>query len=137
VRAHYNLAGVYKQQKRSLEAAREFAAVLAIVPQHVDAILGFGELAFDAGQYGQALSYASQAQRLAPLNANVFYLLAWTHLALKNLPEAEQFFQQALTQKPQSVGIYRGLEAVAKERGDTAGEAQWAEKRRALAENKM
>lgn len=136
VRAHYNLAGVYKQQKRNTEAAREFAAVLAIVPQHVDAILGFGELAFEAGLYGQALSYASQAQRIAPLNADVFYLMGWTHLALQNLPEAEQFFQLALTQKPQSVGIYRGLEAVAKERGDTKAEAQWAEQRRALEENK-
>lgn len=132
VRAHFNLAGAYKRQGRSTDAAREFSAVLAIVPQHIDAILGFGELAFEAGLYGQALSYAVRAQALAPHNPDVIYLLAWTHLALKNLEDADRLFQQALTQRPQSLGVYRGLEALAKERGDKEAEAQWVEKRRKI-----
>jgi Tfp pilus assembly protein PilF len=135
-RAHYNLAVAYKNQKRSTDAAREFSAVLAIVPNHVEAILGFGELAFEAGLYGQALSYAGRAQVLAPQNPDVMYLLAWTYLALKNPQDAERLFQLALTQRPQSIGIYRGLEAVAKERGDETAVAQWAEKRRMLEGNR-
>ena len=130
-RAHYNLAGVYKQQQRRIDAAREFAAVLALSPQHVDAIVGFGELAFEVGHYGQALSYAVQAQSLAPLNPRVLYLLAWTQLALKNLDDAEKLFQQTLGQNPPLPGVYHGLEAIAKERGDKDAEAHWAEKRRA------
>jgi len=131
-RAHYNLAGVYKQQKRGIDAAREFSAVLALSPRHVGAIVGFGELAFEVGHYGQALSYALQAQSLAPLNPRVLYLLAWTHFGLKNLDDADRLFQQTLRYMPQLLGAYSGLEAIAKERGDKAAEEHWAKKRRAL-----
>jgi tetratricopeptide (TPR) repeat protein len=130
-RAHYNLAGVYKRQKRTQDAAREFAATLSVMPKHVGAIIGFGELAFEAGQYGQALSYALQAQLIAPHSARGIYLLAWVRLALKDFDVAEGLFQQALTRMPNSPWVYAGLEAVAKERGDKIAEAQWAEKRRA------
>jgi tetratricopeptide (TPR) repeat protein len=131
-RAHYNLAGVYKQQKRTEEAAREFTATLAVLPQHVGAIVGFGELAFEAGQYGHALSYALQAQRIAPRNPRAIYLLAWVRLALKEVAVAEALFQQARTLMPNSLGVYAGLLAVAKERGDSKAEAQWAEKLRVM-----
>jgi hypothetical protein len=136
-RAHYNLAGVYKRQKRTEDAAREFAATLSVVPKHVGAIVGFGELAFEAGKYGQALSYALQAQLIAPHNARGIYLLAWVRLALKELDVAEGLFQQVLTRTPNSPWVYAGLEAVAKERGDKTAEAQWAEKRRAHEGNKQ
>lgn len=129
-RAHYNLAGIYKQQKRTAEAAREFTATLAILPQHVGAIVGFGELAFEAGQYGQALYYGLQAQRIAPRNPRAIYLLAWVRLALKEVAEAEVLFQQARTLMPNESGVYAGLLAVAKERGDSKAEARWAEKLR-------
>ena len=131
-RAHYNLAGVYKQQKRTQEAAREFAVTLSVLPTHVGAIVGFGELAFEAGQYGQALSYAIQAQKIAPRNARAIYLLAWVRLALKEVAVAEALFQQARTLMPNTPGVYAGLLAVAKERGDSKAEAQWAEKLRVM-----
>jgi tetratricopeptide (TPR) repeat protein len=131
-RAHYNLAGVYKQQKRTQEAAREFSATLAVRPTHIGAIVGLGELAFEAGQYGQALYYVLQAQRIAPRNARAIYLLAWVRLALKEVVEAETLFQQARTLMPNTPGVYAGLLAVAKERGDSKAEAQWAEKLRVM-----
>jgi Flp pilus assembly protein TadD len=131
-RAHYNLAGVYKQQKRTQEAAREFAVTLSVVPTHVGAIVGFGELAFEAGQYGQALSYAVQAQKIAPRNVRAIYLLAWVRLALKEVAVAEALFQQARTLAPNMPGVYAGLLAVAKERNDGEAEARWAEKLRVI-----
>ncbi len=131
-RGHYNLAGVYKRQGRSSEAAREFMATLALSPRHADAIVGLGELAFESGQYGSALSYATQAQQIAPQNSRVIYLLSWVKLALKDLNTAEQLFQQAALLMPDSPGVYAGLEAVAKERGDKEAEARWADKRRTL-----
>src|SRR5581483_666797 len=54
-RGHYNLAGLYKRQGRFDDAAREFMATLAISPRKADAVAGLGELAFESGQYGQAL----------------------------------------------------------------------------------
>jgi hypothetical protein len=131
-RTHYNLAGVYKQQKRAQEAAREFAATLAIVPKHVEATVGLGELAFEAGLYGQAFGYATQAQRIAPRNPRVVYLLGWTTLALKRLDDAETYFQEAVALNPNFPGVYAGLEAVAKERGDVAAQQRWAQKRQQL-----
>jgi protein O-mannosyl-transferase len=132
VRAHYNLAGVYKQQKRIEDAAREFTATLALAPKHVGALVGFGELAFEAGQYGQALYYGLQAQQIAPRNPRAIYLLAWVRLALKEVAVAETLFQQARTLMPNMPGVYAGLLAVAKERGDGKAEAQWAEKLRVM-----
>ncbi len=132
VRAHYNLAGVYKQQKRTEDAAREFMATLALAPKHVGALVGFGELAFEAGQYGQALYYGLQAQKIAPRNPRAIYLLAWVRLALKEVTVAETLFQQARTLMPNTPGVYAGLLAVAKERGDSKAEAQWAEKLRVM-----
>lgn len=131
-RGHYNLAGVYKRQNRFSDAAREFAETLALAPQHSGAIVGLGELAFESGHYGQAFHYASQAQQIAPRNPRVIYLLSWVNLALKNIDTAEQFFQQAAALMPNSPGVYAGLEAVAKERGDKEAEARWADKRRML-----
>jgi Flp pilus assembly protein TadD len=131
-RAHYNLAGVYKRQQRADDAAREFMATLAIAPQHADAIVGLGELQFELRHYGQALGYAVQAQQIAPQNPRVIYLLSWIKLAVKDVEAAEQLFQQAAALMPNSPGVYAGLEAVAKERGDKDAEVRWAEKRRAL-----
>jgi len=107
-------------------------ATLALSPRHADAIVGLGELAFESGQYGSALSYATQAQQIAPQNPRVIYLLSWVKLALKDFDTAEQLFQQAAQLMPDSPGVYAGLEAVAKERGDKEAEARWADKRRTL-----
>lgn len=131
-RARYNLAGVYKRQGRAREAAREFTSTIAIAPRHADAIVGLGELAFENKQYGHALGYAVQARQIAPQNPRAIYLLSWVKLAVKDVQAAEELFQQAALLMPNSPGVYAGLEAVAKERGDKEAEAHWAEKRRAL-----
>jgi cytochrome c-type biogenesis protein CcmH/NrfG len=72
---------------------------------------------------------------LAPRNLRALYLLAWTQFGLKNLGDAEKLFQQILERNRPSPGVYRGLEAVAKERGDKDAETHWSEKRRKLEEN--
>src|SRR5262249_46081363 len=105
-----------------------------ISPRHADAIVGLGELQYDLRHYGQALGYAVQAQQIAPQNPRVIYLLSWVKLAVKDVDSAEQLFQQAATLMPNFPGVYAGLEAVAKERGDKDAEARWADKRRALME---
>ena len=131
-RGHYNLAGVYKRQQRFSDAAREFASALAVSPRHADAVAGLGELAFESGHYGQAFSYGIQAQEIDPKNPRAIYLLSWAKLALKDIDGAEQFFQRAVVLMPNSPGVYAGLEAVAKERGDKEAETRWADKRRRL-----
>ena len=131
-RGHYNLANTYKRLKRLDDAAREFSATLAISAQHADAIVGLGELSFEGGHYGQAFSYAQQARLIAPQNPRVLYLSGWSSLAIRNLDTAEQFFHQAAELMPNSPGVYAGLEAVAKERGDKEAESRWANKRQTL-----
>jgi tetratricopeptide (TPR) repeat protein len=131
-RAHYNLAGIHLRQKRVGDAQREFATVLAISPNHADALAGLGEIAFQQKRYGQALGYANQAALINPRSFRIKYLLGWIHLAVKKLDKAETYFRQAMKLKPTYALIYAGLEAVAKERGDTEAAAQWAEKQRSL-----
>jgi tetratricopeptide (TPR) repeat protein len=135
-RAHYNLAGIHLRQKRIGEAQREFATVLAISPNHVEAFAGLGEIAFQQKLYGQALGYANQAALINPRNFRAQYLLGWIHLALKKLDEAETYSQQAMKLRPTYAPIYAGLEAVAKERGDAEAAARWAEKQRSLSRRK-
>ncbi len=128
VRAHYNLAGVLLRQKRVEEAEQEFTKVLALAPMHVDALAGFGEIAFQKKQYGQALAYALQAQAINARSFRVQYLLGWVKLALKNLDEAESHFKQAMALNPKAAVTYTGLKAVAQARG--AAEAQAREARK-------
>jgi hypothetical protein len=58
-------------------------------------------------------------------------------LALQQLDEAEVLFQRVRAQMPNSPGVYAGLEAVAKERGDSEAQVRWAEERRAREGNKQ
>jgi Tfp pilus assembly protein PilF len=131
-RAHYNLAGVYLQQRRAEEAKREFTATLSIVPRHVDALAGLGEIAYRGGQYGQALGYAMQAEDANPRSFRVKHLLGWIFLALEKPVEAEKHFKQAAELRPSYARTYVGLEAVAEALGDKDAAALWASKRRAL-----
>jgi tetratricopeptide (TPR) repeat protein len=136
VRAHYNLAGIHLQQKRIADAKREFATVLALAPDHVEALAGLGEIAFQQKQYGQALGFALQASAINPRNFRTLHLLGWTHLALQKLDDAETSFQQAMKLRPGYASTYTGLEEVAKKRGDAEAAARWAEKRRSLTRKK-
>jgi tetratricopeptide (TPR) repeat protein len=131
-RAHYNLAGIHLRHRRIGDAQREFTTVLAISPNHVDALAGLGEIAFQQKRYGHALGYATQAAVIKPRSFRTQYLLGWIHLALKKLDDAETYFRQAMELRPRYAPIYAGLEAVAKERGDAEAAARWAEKQRSL-----
>jgi tetratricopeptide (TPR) repeat protein len=135
-RAHYNLAGIHLRHRRIGDAQREFATVLAISPNHANALAGLGEIAFQQRLYGQALGYANQAAMSDPRNFRAQYLLGWIHLALKKLDEAETYFRQAMKLSPTSALIYAGLEAVAKERGDAEAAARWAEKQRSFSQKR-
>lgn len=132
VRGHYNLAGVYKRQQRAADAEREFSATLAIAPQHADALVGLGEIAFETGRYQLAFDYATQAYVIAPQNPRVVYLLGWMNLVFKDFDGAERLFQQADRLMPNSRDVYTGLEEVAKGRGDKEAALHWAAKRRHL-----
>jgi hypothetical protein len=126
VRAHYNLAGVFLRQQRVEEAEQEFTKVLALAPTHVDALAGFGEIAFQKRQYGRALAYALQAQTINARSFRVQYLLGWVKLALKNLDEAERHFKQAMALNPKAAMTYTGLKAVAQARGEAEAQAREA-----------
>lgn len=121
-RARYNLAGVYARQKRRIDAAREFAATMAIAPNHVDALAGLGEMAFEAGLYGQALGYATQARAISSRNFRVEYLLGYVFFALQKFDEAEAHFRRALQLNPSFPGTRAALKAVAKARKDSKKE---------------
>jgi len=129
VRAHYNLAGVYLNGRRIEDARREFTVVLSLVPKHVNALVGLGEIAFQQRQYGQALGFAQQAVAIAPQKFRVQYLLGWIYLAMKKLDESEAYFQKARKLRRTYADLYTGLEMIAKERGDTKAAAQWAKMR--------
>ena len=132
VRAHYNLAGVYLSRNRIEDARREFTVVLSLVPNHVNALAGLGEIAFQQKQYGQALGFALQAAAFEPQKFRVQYLLGWIYLGMKKFDEAQAYFQKARKLRPMYAGLYTGLESIAKERGDIKAAKRWAKMRRRL-----
>lgn len=136
VRAHYNLAGIYLQQNRLEDARREFVNVLAITPNHSDALAGLGEIAFQQKQYGQALGFALQANANDSHHFRTQYLLGSIYHAFKKLDVAETYFRKARKLQPTYIPVYRQLETVAKERGEAKKAARWAKKRRFFSRKK-
>jgi tetratricopeptide (TPR) repeat protein len=75
------------------------------------------EQALQRGDKVQALSYARQAVKAAPNNAQLWFLLGYAARLNNRLPESEQAYQRGLSLSPSALGGQSGLAQVYSQSG--------------------
>jgi tetratricopeptide (TPR) repeat protein len=103
-KTRHQLAGLYQQQGRTVEAEAQWRAVLAERPDFVPAWLGLGELYLAAGRWADLdqVAHGLEAQTVAALDGAI--LRARAHLLRREFAEARRLVEQILAQAPQGLG---------------------------------
>lgn len=108
----------WQQQQRPDNARQAFQQALACQPDHLDATLWLGILAFQLGDYPQAVDWFHRTLRLAPGLAAAHYNLG---LALQEQGEpaaARQAYLAAIRCAPEKREAYNNLATVLLEQGE-------------------
>ena len=94
---HVTLGEAYRLKGLREPAEKEFQAALQRQPDHVPALVGLGNLAFDAGEFQAAEEYYRRALVHNPDHPHANNNLAMVYLSRgERLPEAEQLARKAL-----------------------------------------
>jgi tetratricopeptide (TPR) repeat protein len=116
--------GCFRQGRRA-EAESLCRRVLALAPDHAQALVLLGRLALDAGRPDDALAPLSRAAALLPGNAVPLQLLGAAYLALRRDREAQGCLERAVALDPSLVQAHVGLAGLFSSQGrmDAAIEA--------------
>jgi predicted TPR repeat methyltransferase len=99
------------------EAAQVYRRVLAVSPQHVDALHFLGLAEHQQGRSEAGLELMSRAVALCPTYADAFVNRGNILKLLGRLDEAEASFRQALAVRPDDANAVNGLGIIQRERG--------------------
>ncbi|OPY79701.1 MAG: Lipoprotein NlpI precursor [Syntrophorhabdus sp. PtaU1.Bin058] len=113
----YNEAAAALQTGHSGEAKRIYRAVLAIKPDHVEALNNLGVIAVQEGNSKEALFYF---KKILDLQKN--YPKAYNNIGLLMMSEgdaglAEEYFRKAIVMEPDSIEPYLNLSALLRRNG--------------------
>jgi predicted O-linked N-acetylglucosamine transferase (SPINDLY family) len=111
--------GVQHHQAGRLQAAEEiYRRILAVEPNHAEAIHLLGVVAHQAGRHRLAVEYIERAIELNRTVAAFHNNLGETHRALCAIPEAVACYRRALELKPDFAQAHYNLGNVLKGRGE-------------------
>jgi tetratricopeptide (TPR) repeat protein len=85
---------------RPREAQRLYQAILSVSPREAEALFGCGKLAFEQGDYQQAIDYLTRARDAAPENAAVANQLGLCYAAIGRHQDALDHYREALRLDP-------------------------------------
>jgi protein O-GlcNAc transferase len=113
------LALAVEQHRAGLLAQAEqiYRAILQAAPQQVDALRLLGVIAYQRGEYEQAIASLCQALQLKPDCAMTYNSLGVVFKAQGRFVEAANCFQQALHWKPDYAEVHNNLGNVLKDQG--------------------
>ncbi len=89
--ASYYLGLTYRRLGSDAEALKQFEAALAIRPEYPDALLEYGRLLYDLGQYEKAGRAIAGAIRVSPRAPAAYNLMAQTQRKLGKPEEAAKY----------------------------------------------
>jgi Flp pilus assembly protein TadD len=113
------LHGVQCHRQQQHEAAcRAMERALALQPDHPDATLWSGILAFHQGQLGTAITWFRRAVRLDPNMASAYYNLGLCLQESGDIKGALTAYDQAITLQPDKVEAYNNRGMLLAELGD-------------------
>ena len=90
-------------------ARRAFLRAVHNDPGTAAALHGLGNIAFEAGEYAEAVEYLEQARKVDPANSNTCFLLGLTYNALGDAARAERAFREGMDEDKQDVWPVIGL----------------------------
>ena len=103
------------------EAAARYRQVLALNPDHPDALHLLGTLAYQEGDAQQALPLIDRAIALDNSQAYYYANRGLVRRALGDVPGAQADYRQALVLDPKDAGAHHNLARLLHEQGDYAG----------------
>ncbi len=117
------LAVKSQREDRVADAANIYQQILAVVPDHVDALHFFGVAEHQVGRLEAALQLINRALALAPEHADALSNRGNVYRTLRRLDEAEADYRHALALRPDDPNTLSNLGTVLRARGDFEGAA--------------
>lgn len=90
-------------------ARRAFLRAVNNDPDRAASLHGLGNIAFEAGNYREAIEYLEGAKKAAPGNSNIHFLLGMAYGAAGNAVRAEEAYREGMEQNPKDVWPLIGL----------------------------
>ena len=111
------LAIEHHQHGRGTQAGDIYRQILAVDPEHADALHLSGLIAYQLGNNGSAVALIAQAIRIRPAEASYHYNLGVLLQAETQLDGAAACYRQALAIKPDYLDVFPNLGAVLHQQG--------------------
>lgn len=111
------LAIEHHQHARWTQAGDMYRQILAVDPEHADALHLSGLIAYQLGNNGSAVALIAQAIRIRPAEASYHYNLGVLLQAETQLDGAAACYRQALAIKPDYLDVFPNLGAILHEQG--------------------
>jgi len=105
------------REGRTEEAARDYRAILAAAPDHVDALHFLGVAEHQLGNSEKALGHLGRALTLAPDHPDARNNRGNVWKQLGRLDEAEADYRRALSLRPEDANAWNNLGTVLRQRG--------------------
>jgi predicted TPR repeat methyltransferase len=106
------------QQRSSLDEARIlYQRILAVIPDHPDALHFFGVLQHQRGRSEEAIRLIQQSLLVAPEYTDAHNNLGNIYRELDRLSDAERCYRQVIALNPEHAGAYNNLGTVLRAKG--------------------
>lgn len=109
VAENLRLAMEHHRSQRLEQAQQSYQQVLALQPDHPEALFGLGIIAQQMGQFQEAENFLSAASKVQPDSVKAWFSLGNLRQAQGQLPAAELAYQQAINLRPDAGTIHNNL----------------------------
>lgn len=106
----YEIIGLLSRELGDNQAAQAaFQKAVALDSERPASLHGLGNIAFESGDYEQAVRYLEHVKRLEPERSNTYFLLGMTYAALGEVSKAETAYREGMNVNPKDVWPAYGL----------------------------
>lgn len=98
--ARNNLANAYRAKKNPDEARRQWEDLLLLSPRSIEAFVGLGNVASDAGLYENAAGYYEKALEMNAAQPIALFNLGNAHYNLRNVRGAIEAYRKSVENAP-------------------------------------
>ncbi|XZF61962.1 MAG: tetratricopeptide repeat protein [Gloeotrichia echinulata DVL01] len=110
---------IQQQRANNLEAAEQaYRQILAIQPNHPEALYGLGVLGQQRGELEEAEKFLDAAAQVQPDSVKIWFTLGNLRQLQGQLSAAEEAYKKAIALRPDAVSIYNNLGYTLQQKGN-------------------